>query len=529
MKKRIFAVLMVFAFAGILFAGGGQTNRGTATGVQGIRAGSDVNLSQLMTLNYIWQTSVRDVNQTDLFARFIRERFNTIINVTEIPGSDFGTRMSVMHAAGQVDGAFSVDHGDMPNQVVRGHLRGFSEAELRRLVPNYVNHFARDAWPIVWANTVYSDGLLYFLPPRRPHDVQMTWTYRADIFERYGLTFPETTEDLFNVLVRLRRETGMYPIMEANAGAVMWTFAGFYQAFGMPELSAREEAMVNPRTGEYVPYVYITDNYRRDLSYLNRLYANDLMWPEFATATGEQRNSMQARGHSYVRWRYPGNFDVQDNPMSRQENPNARWDWSRNLISENPANGFFFRRDPFFASNGPGFGADISDAALERFLYILNWFYSDEGIVFNTYGIENVHFTRQGNNYVYMPHMTNPNSPQGLTLENYGWVGGLSAIHPNRNEFYSPIFGEIRDAFVGRPNFYFHISPVYGFTVQETTMLADVLPPVNQARNEYFARFIMGHLNVNSDAEWQSYLNALNQLGVQRVLETRRAAWQRVN
>jgi len=197
------------------------------------------------------------------------------------------------------------------------------------------------------------------------------------------------------------------------------------------------------------------------------------------------------------------------------------------MISADPASGFFFKMDPFFAADGTGFAADAPDHVVERYLYILNWLYSDEGMAFNTFGLEGVHHERDADgNFVFLPHISSPLGSADRSISHYGWVSQVPHHH-NQNQFYRPFMVELADTFIGRDNYYYHLAPIIHFTANESRDLADVQTILNQQRDQYFVRFVMGHIDINDDAVWNAYVNTKNQLGLQRVIDIRTEAFHR--
>ena len=490
-------------------------------------ASSPSSSSGPMTITVTRRGNVRAVNREDLFARTLLEKFNVVLRVTDINANDYLTRMNLMFAANEATDV-SLAHRPVFNLnewTESGYLRGFTEAEVRTKLPNYVSHFAREAWPVVWQNIIHSDGKAYYLPSRRSTNVNMAWMYREDIFNEYGLTFPQTTDELFNVLMTLKEKTGKIPMVETN-NDVIWAFTGLIQAFGMPELIANEISYVHPKTGEFVPYAYTTDVFRRHTAFVNKLYRNDLIWKEFATATTEQRNKIMSQNNRFVFWGYPEMINTEYNVLSRTEAPNASWTWAKTMLAENPQNGVIFKREPFYTADGVGFYAYADANKIDRFLQILNWAHTDEGMVFRTFGIENTTFTRQGNNFVFMPHMSSPTSPTGDRLENYGFLT-IGPEHPNLNAFYRPFIVELENTFFNRDNYYFFTTPIQKFTPAETRELADLQVNLNRTRDEFYSRFIVGQLDVNNDRDWNNYLETMRRMGLDRVITIRTNAYNR--
>jgi len=299
------------------------------------------------------------VTENDYFAQMVLERFNMTIERTDIPNADFATVMNLNFIAGTAHDLSIAHRPDWSNDWIEaGHLRGFTREEIERYLPNFVNHYAPGRWDTVWASTVSPDGLLYRIHGRRAQDMNMGWLYRADLLAEIGVDrFPDCTEELFDVLVALRDHTGYFPIVEADPDTAIWAFAGWLQAYGMPELAARDISMIDPLTGEFIPFIFSTDQYRDALRFLNRLFEAGVMWPEFATGTVQQRDALMAQGHRHVIWGWPDQIYSQWNDLSQTYagSPNASWHWSRDMISATPGEAHFFKMDPFHAADGTGF------------------------------------------------------------------------------------------------------------------------------------------------------------------------------
>ncbi|MCL2573601.1 MAG: hypothetical protein FWE34_03490 [Defluviitaleaceae bacterium] len=555
MKKSIKVLVMTLAMLlvlGLMAAcGGGNDNNDApadtttpaATDAPATPAPADttdvepagIDLSETVTITVTRRGGARDVNQHDYFAEYVLERFNVIFEVTDIPNADYITRMNLMFASGDEDHVSIAHRPDfmLNDWVEQGHLRGFTRQELEMLMPNYIEHWNEvgpDVWDIVWNTIMHSDGLAYYLPHRRPHAMNMSWMYRADLFEELNLEFPDTIDELIPILHQLQAHTGGFPIVEADPDGPIWAFQGWMQIFGMPELGARDLSMIHPVTGEFEPYIFTTDAFRRYTSFLNYLHDSGLMWPEFITGTAEQRNSLQSRNNRFVQWGWPEQIPTIQNELSQEYDPNARWEWATVMLTEDPANGHFFKRDPFHTADGVGISIDAPDYVVERWFYFMNWLYSDEGMTFNSFGIEGTHFEWVGDERHFLDHMTNPADPGGYGLVNFGFVsmaGGLH--HPDINRVYRPWMIDLHNTFYGRDNYFFHLAPIMRFTAEETRELAQIQTLLNQTRDEYFSRFIVGQIDINNDAHWQEYIDTMNALGLDRFKEIRSAAFERSN
>ena len=82
---------------------------------------------------------------------------------------------------------------------------------------------------------------------------------------------------------------------------------------------------------------------------------------------------------------------------------------------------------------------------------------------------------------------------------------------------------------MNREGYYYHVSPVLNFTDEESSELADITTSLNQTAQEYYAKFIMGQIDIENDQEWNNYIQAMEKLGLERFKEIRKAAYERSN
>jgi len=468
--------------------------------------------------------------EEDLFSPYIKEKFNIVFEVTDINNNDFVTKMNLLLASGEAPDINTAQRPEfMLNEWTEaGYFRGYTREEIKNRMPNYYAQYTEEEWESIWPAISHSDGKSYYFPSRRAETINMAWLYREDIFNKLNLEFPESTDELLEVMRTLKKETGKVPFVSANSGDVLWAFTGFLQAFGIPELAPREMSYVDPVTGEFVPYAFTTDTFREHVIFMNKLYEEGLIWQEFATGTTDQVNAAISQGNHMIAWSYPAKIETELNKLSRNENPEASWNWAKVMPSSNPERATYFKANPYYNADGVGFSADASDEVIERFMDYMDWLHTEEGMAFRTYGIEGVTYKKEGNNYVFTEQMTSPVKSEGKTLTNYGFVT-VGRQHPNLNEYYYPYLTELEKTFFNREGYYHFISPAMVYTSEESSELADITTSLHQTAKEYYARFIMGHVDVEDDKEWENYIQTMKKLGLDRFIEIRTAVYERNN
>jgi hypothetical protein len=260
---------------------------------------------------------------------------------------------------------------------------------------------------------------------------------------------------------------------------------------------------------------------------MNKLYKEGLVWNEFATATNEQVEKFQRQGNGYVMWAYPDKIAEYEN-ISKSADKNPFWDWSKDMVSADQQR-VYFKKNPCFTADGFGFSSSVSDEKFETLSNYLNWACSDEGILFHTFGVEGITYEWIDNEPIYLDKMTNPNKATGQKMGDYGFFGysGFIAKHQSVNDIYVPLFKQLERTFIDRQGYNYFSEVKMSYTKEESSKMSDIQATINDARDEYAVRFIMGQLDPGEDLQWQQYINVLNNLGLEEFKKIRVSAYSR--
>lgn len=478
--------------------------------------------------------SSKDIVQADnnLLAKALKEKFNLVIETTDIPSNDYVTKMSMLFASGEPpEFIYNLrPEYKLSEWTNGGYLKGFSTDEIKKNFPNYMTKVFDDKeWPSVYSLLKNTDNKLYYFPGHRPDKANMAWTYREDTMKSLNLSYPKTTDELYNVLKKIKDSTGRIPYVSANAGGqCLWAFSGFMQSFGMPELAIRELSYVDPVSKKFVPYAFSENNYRDFLKYMNKLYKDGLIWKEFATATTDQTKKFQTQGNGYVLWGYPAKI-AEYNNISKTADPQASWSWAKDMPTAF-SDRTYYKREPAYVADGCGFSSNASDEQVSRMFDYLNWACTEEGQTLHTYGVEGVTYQKNKDGKLeYKDNMITPTRATGDKAGKYGINGsnGFMITHPDIRTVYTPIVLEVEGAFLNKDKYYYFTSPAMPFTDDENKKLADITTSINDTRDEYAARFIMGQLDPNNDADWNKYVDTLKKLGLDNFNKIRTDAYTR--
>jgi putative aldouronate transport system substrate-binding protein len=465
----------------------------------------------------------------DLQAKILKEKFNIVLKWENYSSNDWNTKMDLLFASQQEPEYFNQIRQDQRGAewAAAGYLKPFSTDELNNMLPNYMKSWTKDGWDEAYLNMKAADDKLYYLPSQRPDTVAQSWVYRKDVFDELGLSFPKTTDELYNVMKTYKDKTGKIAI--PNGAVDLWAVSWAFMAFGMPELILRDLSYVDTLTNEFVPYAMADDKKVRPMViYLNKLYEDGLLWKESFVATKQQITALQSKGEGMMMWGYPASIPAYNSTYMNVA-PKVDWQWAKDMITADSSRGTVFKKEPSYKAWGPAFSAKISDEKRERMIKFLDWASTEEGKNFFNFGVEGVTYEMKNGEPTLLSNMQKPDNPKGRTLGQYGIQEQFIFTHKGRNDKYGGglVNTLVANEFLNKKGYYSFLNPPLVYTEIESKKLADPQTRVNDVRNEYLVRFIMGNLDPNNDKDWNSYKDSLNKVGLADVVKIRTDAYYR--
>lgn len=534
--------LMVASLAGVLAASTLLTSCGTAN-----RESYENEEGETIYTYYFNMYTQDDTEyaegQDTVFANLLRDKFNVEFEYERIPRGDWETKTNLAYATGN---EADVTTGGKEPQYKRWANEGYLEA-----IPEEY-YTGDDAilsdWAALWTPEEFDkvlelakspDGNLYYLPSKRQEKVQMCWLYRQDVFEQLGLELPETIDDLYDVCVRLKQA---YPdkIIISSNGQKLSSLTGFFQAYWIPELIMTEHSYVDPVTGEYVPYALTTDNAREMYKTIKKFSDAGLIDREILTMDQDTFSTRLAQDNCFITYNYVYNTeDFTNKTNGTNPSKGGIWAWSGNMITAFPEKGTIYKRDPLYSNWGPAFSVGISDnpERYEALLETFNWFATDEGQTFMTYGVEGDSFEYDENG---VPHIldgwydeSDPNSDKDdPNTKNFQTeYGSLSSQFAKEENMFNAIRGNVIEelwaAYQAHDNYYYFEQIPMRYTEDEQTRYSDLEVALNSKRNEYMQRFFAGDVDPNDDADWNQYISDMKKVGLDEFCELQTTVYER--
>jgi len=370
------------------------------------------------------------------------------------------------------------------------------------------------------------DGSIINCPTIVELRIQVAYIIRTDWLDNLGLPIPETFKQF---------EDTMYAFAKDDPGQT-----GIRNTIGFAQIDASWELQFAGnfkgscqnilRNGELV-YGPTEPQYRETLQYLNKLYSDGVLNPEFATTDIDKFQQLVASGRvGFTRAFFNRLEDVFD--WSRTSDPNATW-----AIILPPILSDGKRYEQYQTNRVGNFGIAINKNSSKKdtLVEMVDYLYSEEGRLLTSFGVEGETYDMVGGKPVFKNIVTN--HPRWKDSRSVKWYFG---IEPQQH--FSMV--QDRSAFIYRPevmagielcesNFEMYDNipetpPVMlniNYSASERQAALVDWYEIERRMQEQSYRFIMGQ---RSFSDWDKFMGELNSLGLSTVMKTINDAYKRV-
>ena len=474
----------------------------------------------------------------------IEEEFNIIIEAENVSAEGFSEKKNLAFGSGQLPDFFfgtAIQATEMATYGAQGTLIPLEQYFTEEYMPNFMAQM--EEYPDVYRAMFFPDGHAYAVWGFNPDATQMAqskfWV-NVDWAEEYIGKVPETVEEFYDYCVAVRDndangngdpddEYGFYGQHNSAYGGYYDGLMGLLPAFGFVD------RRVQVFDGDVV-LVPTHPNYKEFLKYMNRLYEEGLMNPDYFTTTEEERIAVEASKQcgsftDWCQWGYMTDFDdwfqwQAIDPLTSEFNSTKMWPGvdvalTYNLCITNKCEN------------------------VEKLLELVDWFYTDEGILaegegpmlgeweeYPEYGWE---FVRDETGYgEFIRHWPEDsydtwNAWHHDVVSPWMWpVGTLSDAYTNeetRYDFEDPddnLLANVEEHYVPYLKTAF---PAARFTAEESNELALITTDLNSYLDQQITKFIIGELDI--DENFDSFVEEAMAMGGTRFEEIYQTAYDR--
>ncbi|GMX60142.1 extracellular solute-binding protein [Paenibacillus elgii] len=358
-----------------------------------------------------------------------------------------------------------------------------------------------------------SDGKMYMFPNQGFGETNRTvWMYRKDVFDKEGLQIPSNYDELYATLKTLKAKyPDSYPLTirygenqdesTANMTVDFETGDGAYYDFDKKEW-------------RYGP---TEDNYKAMVATWRKFYVEGLIPPDFLSLQTKQWQDMLSTDKSFITIDYISRIDFFNTAMQKQ---NPKYNMQFMAPPAGIAGGKQLNPYLHYLQNGLTVSSDSKH--IKDVMKYMDFFYSKEGRTLVSWGKEGETYDKEGDTLKFKPEYTDIielRKATGLkTSGTYAWIDFNSDLSLSSDN----LKYAFREAAKYDPP---AMQPHPALTETETELVAITGETIRKHRDESFAKFVTGSRSLN---EWDQYVNEMNKLGVDKLLETSRNAYKRV-
>ncbi|MDR1439050.1 MAG: hypothetical protein LBJ10_03285 [Clostridiales bacterium] len=408
--------------------------------------------------------------------------------------------------------------------------------ELLQYMPNLRQTFAD--YPDALKAVTETNGAIYQLPcvQKAVTDVNVRVYYRKDNLANIGEEFPNTTEEFASLLKKLKDSSGTYPLelTERSFGTSGYPYfeRWAFEAFGEMDVMDYEDA----GDGATVVWNRWSDQYRRMLAYVSRLYSEGLLDPEFLTMDAElivalakegKATFFEGAGQQLTAEDFPsGKVEVGvAAPLTSEFNPSKHALGANYVLGANLAINSASQHKVEIAKLLDTAYA-TSEVAPGSNFYSANWCYGPQGITWDWTNAERTEYSQ-----IVPPEYGDITfselQQKVLVFGNAGradtWENAITSTPGNGQERQIG-FRDNMLPYMGKSPF---PTNYLKFTTEEQAVVDNLKPEIDAYVNEMRGKFITGLAGI--DAEWDAYVSQLHAMGGDDVLAQYQAAYDRWN
>ncbi len=283
------------------------------------------------------------------------------------------------------------------------------------------------------ASILVSDGII-------ANESAMT----QELYERYKFKVPETLTEFYRLTRAFskydpdgngRDDTYGYTSSESN----MWFNNWIFEAMGTKTEGAHDSTYwgwVDDGKGG-VTSSWVTEGNKKAVAFLNKLYAENILDPDYIATTATQKQTKFVQGKVGV---MVGNlwYNTVLNDFTSANNCTAEEARSRFTVIDPPKGEY----GAYGLKGNPGFWCSVcingrlSETERTAALKLLDYIYSDEADELFTYGVEGYHYQVQDGKKVSV--MGQDSAGYNYTLETKDPAWALSSLSSWKYNYYSP-------------------------------------------------------------------------------------------
>lgn len=510
--KRYVVLVLVFVLTLSMMAGcaqsGAKQNENSANSTQSQnqeetkQKGSPTVLSMMIESHASWPYNP-DWYVFDL----IEEELNIKFDVTTVIGGNYDEKLNITLASGNLPDIIHV-----MGRPVKINKYG-SDGALLDLqphidkMPNFKKFLEEN--PMRHQTYMNADGQLFAFPPGQGagETNRRGWLYRRDIFEKHNIEIPTTSDELYQVLVKLKE---LYPESYPYTwrGGLSTQIEMFTRLWGSGYKAYFDH---DAKEWKYGP---VEDDFKEMVMYVNKLYKEGLIPPDILTLDTGAWQNLVSTDKVFITTDYLTRIDTFNNTM-RQENPEFTIAYMPPVACG--PNGE--RKFTYSTIVSNALAVSATNKNLDATFKLFDFYYSDEGIDLLSWG-------REGETYDVVNGKRTFRDCEAISdiRNKYGLTTYGTYTTFDYDSHMSTFSKELTEAYVEAKQYDMLEDPEPSFTEAEYEEFVHIDEALKKHKEENVAKFFIGTRDLS---DWDNYVKEAMDLGVERYLELHNKAYKR--
>lgn len=495
-----------------------------------VKEGTDITLEVMIVNGPLYSNldSIKDVYFTSAY----EEKTGVKIEWTEVSSDAFEDQL-----------ALRLTTGDLPDVILKGGVSNSSQLKygdqgyfLNLMENNLLETFAPNYWaltkeyPEILSASMMPDGSVYSLGMVKNSTgstVASKLFFNQEWLSKLGLSVPTASDEFYNVLNQFKNNDPNGNGRADEIGLYIKPDHLQYVTFGMFGIGnrGRNNSYIDwDEENECVRYFAASDGFRDWVEWASKLYKEGLLNKEYFDFT-------ESNLGNYINNNVCGAFAYTNLSMIGEETQQKFTYLDGTMTGPNGDN-------DYYGVNSIGStGSYIITTSCEYPEVALRWadyFFCDEGSLFFYYGDEGVTYealddgTYKFNDTVLADYYSGADSYDGcatrVSLYGYGNTPTMTKVPFNSADDNKGVALDAANALIEDCAIAW---PMFTFTSQEQRIIEDNKSDLDSYVASMRDAWIMGTQPLDDDS-WNSFLNTIENMGVQDVLEVYEAALERV-
>jgi len=432
--------------------------------------------------------------------------------------SDSSQAWNTMLASKKLPDIITSTTGNMEDLAEMGGLIPLEDL-IEKHAPN-VKKFFEDC-PDALIQATADDGHIYYIPGSlsgidKEAVPSKGWFIRTDWLEKLGLEEPKTVEEMYKVLTAFKTQ-------DPNGNGKADEIPYFNRQEGIQDLYQLFGAHYDWYEGEDGKLVHgkTQESYKNAVREIAKWYKEGLIDTEVYTRgqqSREQLLSTNVGGSTHDWFSSTGKY----NDMYKESVSGFKFE---PMMPPADINGEIKEVRSRSILHGNAWGISKDNENIEATMKYFDFWMSEEGRALNAFGVEGVHHNVVDGKKVFTDEVLNAEGGVPTYMRNQGQVeigtvGDIAAEVAGMNEIAKSGFNMYNDSGIVRKEF---VAPKR--TKEESDKITDIVSNVLTYIKEMEQKWILGTADV--DADWDTYLKTLDDMGMKTYTEVYNAAYAR--